>query len=85
MGTRVSYPVEVKMKAIEMRLAGGASKRSNGRIKYSKQYAIEDMDALVSKWRNPPSSINQLVNNIPSAKDRNMKVRQPSYRQRIGI
>lgn len=55
MGTRVSYPVEVKMKAIEMRLAKVPVKGSNGKIKYSEQNAIEEMDALVSKWRNSPS------------------------------
>lgn len=49
MGTRVSYPVEVKMKAIEMRLAKNTCKRSNGRIKYSKLYAVENMDEMVSK------------------------------------
>jgi len=55
MGTRVSYPVEVKMKDIEMRLAKVPVKEVMEELN-SKLYAVENMDVMVSKWRNPSSS-----------------------------
>lgn len=75
MGTRVSYPVEVKMKAIEMRLAKVP-------VKEVMEILSTRNKTQLKRWMHwyrmekSTVSINQLVNNIPSVKDRNMAVCQ---------
>ena len=56
MGTRVSYPVEVKMKAIEMRLAKVPVKEVMEELNIRNYTQLKTWMQLVSKWRNPPSS-----------------------------
>ena len=55
MGTRVSYPVEVKMKAIEMRLAKVPVKEVMEELNIRNNTQLKTWMQLVSKWRNPPS------------------------------
>ena len=56
MGTRVSYPVEVKMKAIEMRLARVPVKEVMEELNIRNYTQLKTWMKLVSKWRNPSSS-----------------------------
>ncbi|MGO4543828.1 hypothetical protein AB4Z29_03455 [Paenibacillus sp. 2TAB23] len=49
MGTRVSYPVKVKMKAIEMRLASVPVKVAMEQLLIRNKNAGIDMDEMVSQ------------------------------------
>ena len=46
MGRRVSYPVEVKLKAIEMRLAVSTNQRSYGNFTDPQLYTAQNMDEV---------------------------------------
>lgn len=46
MATRVSYPVEVNVKAIEMRLAWDTGQSSHGETKYQKLFPAEEVDEM---------------------------------------
>lgn len=49
MGTRVSYPYEVKMKAIEMRLAGVPVKHVLEELNIKKSFTVKNLDEMVSR------------------------------------
>lgn len=49
MGTKVSYPEEVKSKATEMRLAGVPVKEVMEKL-IIRNYRAENLDAMVSEW-----------------------------------
>jgi len=74
MGTRVSYPVEVKMKAIEMRLEGIPVKQVLEKLNIRNHSQLKTW----MKWyRNSEFIVlnNLLENNIPLTRDLNMKVK----------
>ena len=85
MGTRVSYPVEVKMKAIEMRLAGVPVKEVMEELNIRNYTQLRTWmrwyrnGILLSDWNSQSES------NIPSVRDLSTKVKQLSYRWKIVI
>jgi len=84
-GTRVSYPVEVKMKAIEMRLAGVPVKEVMEELNIRNYTQLRTWmrwyrnGILLSDWNSQSES------NIPSVRDLSTKVKQLSYRWKIVI
>jgi len=52
MSTRVSYPYEIRMKAIEMRLAGISMKQVLNELNIRHRTQVETWMGWYKKWRN---------------------------------
>lgn len=84
MGTRVSYPFEVKMKAIEMRLAGVPVREVMEELNIRNRTQLK---TWMSWYRNGElHRLKQPVgNSTPLAKDLNTKMKQRGYKKKIVI
>ena len=74
MGTRVSYPVEIKMKAIEMRLAGVPVNQVLEELNIRNRTQLKTW----MKWYRNGEHYEVYITHqyIPLVKDQNMKIKQ---------